>query len=95
MAKKRLNVLIDREQAEKLEALANEKALPISWLVRRAIQLLLDSLAATDMKGAKPKAAEALEEDPILKVIGLLAAQPLSSQQIDEELYATPRERAP
>jgi len=94
MAKKRLNVLIDREQAEKLEALANEKALPISWLVRRAIQLLLDSLAATDMKGPKSKAAIAPEEDPILKVIGLFAAKPLSSRQIDEELYAASRERA-
>jgi len=86
-AKKHLNLLIDREQAERLERLAQQEDLSVSRLVRRAIDRLLDTWeAGQDRSRLSPS-----KEDPFLKVIGSFSSEPLSSREIDAELYECAR----
>ena len=82
MAKKtRLHLLIEQEQAERLKEFARRRDVSVSWLVRRAIELLLRSEEAGE---ASPPPSQ----DPLLNVLGSFTADPLRSPQIDAELYA-------
>ncbi len=81
--KKRLNLLIDPKEAERLPKLAEQQEVSVSWLVRRAIRLLLDSWPQPQPRG----------KDPLLEVLGSFSAESLSSRQIDELLYALQPQR--
>lgn len=85
--KTRLNLLIDREQAERLKELARRRDVSVSWLVRRAIDALLSE---------PPQPPP--DDDPLLRVLGSFADEPLSSADIDDELYGRrtkPRRKRP
>lgn len=77
MSTKRFNLLIDQAEAKRLQQLAAQQDVSVSWLVRRAIRLLLDSLPQPPAK----------DKDPFLKAIGSFSAESLSSHQIDQLLY--------
>ena len=95
-AKRRLNLLIDAELLDRLKEVARQKDLSASWLIRKGVELLLET-AAVERKSSRQKGNAASKrksplDDHILKVIGLFEGPPLSSRAIDGDLYkAKPR----
>jgi hypothetical protein len=92
-AKRRLNLLIDAELLDRLKEVARQKDLSASWLIRKGVELLLET-AAVESKPSRQKGKAASKrrsplDDPILKVIGLLEGPTLSSRAIDGDLYKT------
>ena len=94
--KRRLNLLIDAELLDRLQKVARQKELSVSWLIRKAAELFLDTAAVKDKtsrrKGGVASHKKSPLDDPILKVIGLFEGPALSSRTIDNNLYkAKPR----
>ena len=93
--RRRLNLLIDAELMDQLQKVAREKDLSVSWLVRKGVELLLDTAAVEDdtsrrRRGVASKRKSPLD-DPILKVIGFFEGPTFSSRVIDDELYKAKR----
>ena len=95
--KQRLNLLIDHDLLDRLQKLARQRELSISWLIRRGAELLLDTAAVGGKTSRRqeegvPKRKLRPLDDPILKVIGIFEGPAGSSRAIDSELYkARPR----
>jgi len=94
--KRRLNLLIDPDLLDRLQKVAKERDLSVSWLIRRGVELLLDSAAQKSRSRGSARHATSKRktavDDPILRVIGLFKGPILSSRVIDRDLHgAKPR----
>jgi len=93
--KRRLNLLIDAELMDRLQQVARQEDLSVSWLVRKGVEILLRTSSVEDKRPRRKVAAASKRkspfDDPILKVIGLFEGPTFSSRAIDDELYKAKR----
>jgi hypothetical protein len=93
--KRRLNLLIDSDLLTRLQEVARQKDLSVSWLIRKGAELLLDRTADKSISSQRKLPATSKRkspiDDPILRIIGLFRGPTLSSRAIDRELHGTER----